>query len=180
MSNINELTAKLKALQADMTEQVLGLKAELQTAYNAVFTDSTVVRAMVDRIESGEPDGYQWNEYGDELVQWYRMPSLSEFAEEPTREYFESYLTASACIRSIDFENDAVTCSEGGAFVINDDGDVYDTDSGKFFVSRDEYETDAERNALIEEHMERTGYFPGVFSSDRHGNVVPVDTKAVD
>ena len=38
------------------------------------------------------------------------------------------------------------------------------------------YDT-AKRNRLIEEYMEKTGCYPGVFSSDRHGNVFAVNTK---
>ena len=81
------------------------------------------------------------------------------------------------CIE-VDFQNDVLMYSQGPCIVVNNEGDVLDTDSGKWFIKKNDYldeETGkfdiSKRNELIEAYMEKTGYFPGVFESDYYGNL---------
>jgi len=74
------------------------------------------------------------------------------------------------CCVDADFGNDCITTSIGPCIVIDNDGGVYDQDAAKVIVKKTDYETDEERNALIEAWMEKSGYFPSVVRCDYYGN----------
>ena len=154
---------------------------ELQLEYNKVFDDSTLLRDAIAAAEK-QDDGqrYQFNAFG-EIEYWHRFYELSQF--EDCKEYLESWLSDRTGFFYIDWQNDCLLIPQGGCFVINDDGDVYDSDSHKVIVDASDYTVDGEadiakRNALIEAYMEKTGYYPGVFKADYYGNVFPVNTQA--
>lgn len=164
---LNKLNTQ--AIEASATE------IELQEAYNEVFNAMPLLSEVVTKLE--ESREYTWD--GEEIARWIRFDA-SDFQD--CGEYFRAYMRDVHCT-DVHFEHDALTMRVGPSIVIDDDGDVYDQDSGKFIVSKSDYTADGEkdyvkRNALIEAYMERTGYFPGVFESDRHGNMSKIDTKS--
>ena len=169
---IKALNKKLAAIAGDAS----AIETKLQTAYNKVFDkDKDLQKSIVDVQDSRE---YTWNEFS-EICSWLRF-----FAKdyEECQEYLKTYLREGYYIE-IDFQADALMYSQGHTIVINEDGDVLDQDGDKWFIKKDDYrdengELDIEkRNELIEAYMENTGCFPGVFSSDRYGNVFYVNTQ---
>ncbi len=172
-SKIKTLNKRLSLLESD-SEQV---EVELQAAWNEVFKDMTQIRDAVNALELSNE--YATDRHG-EICQWVRFDS-KPFKE--CRTYFETYLQNEHFV-NVDWSNGTLEASQGPSIVINDDGDVYDQDNDTFIIDVSDYR-DAEgtldepkRNELIEKYMEKTGYFPGVFSVDRNGNVFPIDTKA--
>lgn len=100
------------------------------------------------------------------------IDTANEFEKQLLSDYFQDQMYT-----TVDFDNEVITTAEGPCIVINDSGDVLDQDSGKWIISKSDYEDESERNKLIEEHMEKTGHFPSVVSDDNHGNCFYVNTK---
>jgi hypothetical protein len=169
----------IKALNEKLNvanENTQAIETELQAAWNEVFKGLTVIRDAVTKLESSQD--FIWDKYG-EISSYLRFYELSDFVE--CRSYFETYMYDSHFV-NVDWENDCLTYNQGFNIVINEDGDVYDQDGDKFFLNKNDYKNDSgeldvtKRNALIEEYMQKTGCFPTVFSSDRHGNIFVVNT----
>lgn len=179
MNKINELKAKL----AKLANEAADTETEMQTEYNKVFDDSALVKAIVSKIESGTSDGYQFDEAG-EIEAYTRIKELSEFDDE-AKPYLSEYIRDNTCAR-IDWNNDCALVSLGGDEIIIQDENGRDNGvwmNHKRIIDESEYKDDdgvneAKRNELIEAYMERTGYFPGVFRVDYHGNIEPVSTLA--
>lgn len=97
----------------------------------------------------------------------------NDFQKELLKTYFlEQYFI------DLDFENDVASTSIGPAILINNEGDVLDQDSGQWFISKRDYETEEERNKLINEYMDKTGYYPSVIRCDYYGNAYFVNIEA--
>lgn len=170
---IKRLNQQLAAIDADRA----GIEDKLRTAWGLIFMASESIKTAVSKLEASNE--YTWDKFG-EIASWIRM-DLSEFKK--CREAFADYMLEEHHTL-VDFENDALICSLGPCIVINHDGDVYDQDGDKFFIKKSDYQDDdgelneAKRNELIEAYMEKSGYFPGVFRSDYHGNLFAVKTQA--
>jgi hypothetical protein len=168
---INELNNVLQAADASIEE----IRSQLQLAWNDVFKDMTALKDAEASV--AQSSDFAWDAHG-EIVSWIRF-DLTPF--EDCKEYFANYMREYSYVE-VDFKNDILTYSQGPSIVINEDSDVYDQDSGKFILKRKDCLDDdgafdeTKRNALIEEYMEKQGYFPGVFSSDHYGNVFSVST----
>lgn len=162
-----DLTLANRDAESKMTEQ-------LQTELNKVFDASEAVQAIA-KLTEGKPDGYTTNEAG-EIESWYRIHNLEAIRTEfgQYMHYLEVYLNELTC-GYVDFKNEAFIQSEGDDnIVINEDGDVFQ--GHKVIIDSKDYESKAQRNALIEKHMESTCYFPGVFREDHYGNLTLVST----
>ena len=173
---IKELNLKLEALDADRSD----IETQLQAEWNNVFNDSSVIKDLVTKVENSQ--NYRWDKYG-EIVSYVPF-NAEDFRD--CSQYFKEYMRDNYFVE-LDFDNAVVTYSQGPGIVINDNGDVYDQDGDKFFIKKNDYRDDetgeldeAKRNELIEQYMEKTGCYPGVFLSDRHGNVFAVSTKKVE
>lgn len=164
-------TKKIQALEAKFDE----LKAELakgrealQAEWNDIFNDLTSVKAIVQAGENA--DNYMWDEFG-EVDRWAHV-DLSPFVE--VEEYFEKYLNEFHSLR-VDWKNECVLTSEGDCWILSDDGDL--TNSRKVLISRDEWKNedgepdDTKLFELIEERMEKEGFYPTVLRSDYYGNL---------
>lgn len=168
---IGNLNVKLAANESNRAD----IEAQLQTAWNEVFQANTQLTNVVTQLEKSTD--YSWDKYG-EIVSWIRF-DLSDYRD--NLEYFKDYMREYHHV-TVDSDSDCLAYSQGPCIVINEDGDVYDQDGDKFFVSKIDYRDDdgesdyVKRNELIESYMEKSGYFPGVFRSDRHGNVFHVNT----
>lgn len=149
-SKIKELNRKLADIQGDAS----AIETELQQEWNNVFKDNTRLRDNVALLEQSSE--YSFDKYG-EIVSWRRFADLSDYRECAT--YLENYLNDRGV--GIDWENDCLTYNLTPCIVINDDGDVYDQDSGKLILDVTEYKDDdgnldeGKRNTLIETWMER-------------------------
>ena len=120
-------------------------------------------------------------EHDDWFYQWLRFDIQKLFsvaATELEKELVSEILSDDHFV-SLDLEHNCLTYSIGPAIVINDDGDVLDQESGKWFISKGDYSSKEELLALIETHCEEVGCFPGVVRTDYHGNVRYINTKKV-
>ena len=156
---------KLKNVEA---KRISALEEKMQEQYNKMFSnDESIQKAIVDLENSSE---YTSDEYG-EISAWLRF----EFSDyDDCKDYLENYLNENHCVYC-DFQNGALMMNQGESIVINHEGDIFD--SHKFVITNDDYKTEYERNELIEEYMEKTGCFPGVFYQDYHCNLTLVKTQ---
>lgn len=162
---------------ATMAEEI---KAKLQIEWNKVFNDMVQIRDAVSKLE--QSNDYMGNEYG-EICSWVNF-DLSDFKD--CKEFFQEYMRERNFIE-VDFQNDTLIMSHGDDNLIIQDDTRRDNgvwQGGKLVIDESDYKTEdgeideTKRNALIEAHMEKTGYFPGVYRIDYHGNVFPVNTKS--
>lgn len=169
---IERLTKKLKKATVNVAE----VEEKLQLAWNKMFKKLPQLLEAAELTENSKE--FAWDSCA-EIVSWTRF-DLTDFQH--CKEYLTNYMREYHFI-DIDWENDALYYNIGPAIVINGSGDVYDQDSGKFFIDSNDYKDDngelneSKRNKLIEAYMEKTGCFPAVFSADSHGNVFIVNTK---
>ncbi len=170
---IETLEKKLKETTDYWESTRDGLAEKLQAEYDKVFKKRLGTQIEIALRELDHSFEYCQHESGD-IQNWVRANELLDLVPEDSREYFDNYLSNFGTY--VDWENETLYSLDGGNFIINDDGDVYDSDSGKFIILKSEYDGCDERDSLIEKHMENTGYYPGVFSVDRHGNVFLVNT----
>lgn len=178
---IERLSKELDNFNQDYSSQRTKIKDKLQVAYNKLFeNDKALEKALTDFESATE---YDADEHG--IYRYFRYNGLDDIPED-AREYLQNYLD-DMCI-TIDFENSCFMSYEGDSFIIQDDSRSK-RDNGVWFnhnqvIEETEYTNEdnevdeSKRNALIEAYMEKTGYYPGVFRIDYHGNVSFVNTKA--
>ena len=171
---IKALNKKLQTKAADAA----AIEMELQTAWNKVFDDSDKIKAMVSKVENS--DNYTSNKYGE--VCSFVWIDLSDFKD--CKQYFETYMQDNHCV-SIDWTIEALELSHGDDNLMIQRDTRHDNgvwQNHELVIDEAEYLDDdgevdeAKRNALIETHMEKTGFFPGVFTVDYHGNIFLVNT----
>lgn len=137
--------------------------------------DTEFVRTLEKTFYEAKSRGYQWNEFGE--IEEFAHVNLDHIDVED-REAFERIAMENHGF-GVDFEHGALLNGLGpDEITINEDGDVFE--GSKLIIRRSEYSDEQERNAQIEAHMETTGCYPGVFLTDRYGNVVLVNTKGGD
>ena len=171
-SNIKKLLDQLEDSRLDIAKT----KVKLQLEYNKLFDKSKELAKAVSFTEQASE--YRFDQYG-EIQSVYHFSELDLYSE--CREYLEAWLSDYCII--VDWNSDCLLFNQGESLIIQDDTrrDNGVWLSGKCVVNETEYKVDGEvdedkRNELIEAHMEKTGYFPGVFRADQHGNVFPVST----
>ena len=178
---MNKNISKLQSLLEENEQSGEVIKEKLQLAYNEVFKEVVSLNEALDKLSNSHK--FSWDNCG-EIVQWTRYNGLSDFAD--CREYFETYLSEFH-FTNVDWKNDCLTQSIGPDYIsVQDDtrGDNGVWCNGKRVIDETEYKDDGgevdetKRNQLIEAYMEKTGCFPGVFRTDSHGNIFPVNTKA--
>jgi hypothetical protein len=169
---IEKLNKKLQSISADVSE----VESQLQKEWNKVFKEMPELNNAIEALQVSKD--FIWNKY-DEIAQWIRF-DLSDFQD--IKKYFTEYMQENHLV-TVEWDSDALSYSQGPSIVINEDGDVLDQEGNKWFISKNDYRDDdgelneAKRNELIEQYMEKSGYFPGVFRSDRYGNIFNVNTK---
>lgn len=185
------MTTKLAKLRSQYDSAVQRASAEqsaildqIQAILNAQWDDWKALQTTLTALENFQ--GVRYCADHESICAWLRFNGLTDVPASD-RDHFESYLSEKSCAY-VDWENDVLKVYFGpDEIMIQDDtgrdNGVYQ--SGKCIIDESEYtdeETgevdEAKRNALIESHMERTGFFPGVFRMTRHDDeVYPVDTR---
>jgi len=176
---IKQLQNKIDSLNAGHTQDIHTLLDILQKEYNKVFDKDKELQKALNSLECSQE--YSGDENG--IYHWFRYSNLNDIPENE-KEYFETYVSEKACCY-IDWNNDCLKAYEGESLIIQDDTRH---DNGvwlehKLIIPESDYtnednEVDKKiRNTLIEKYMEKTGYFPGVFRVDQHGNIFPVNTQ---
>lgn len=178
------MNSKINGLKATLAEShgnCESIQKKIQAEYNKVFDDSKTLAKAISNAESASM--YQQG-YDGEIESWFRFDGLREFQE--CRDEFEAWLSDNYCMR-VDWDNDCLLVSQGDDNLIIQDDSYRSRDngvwqSGKRVIAESEYRNEGDdvdeekRNALIEAHMEKTGYYPGVFRVTQHGDVFEVST----
>lgn len=175
------MNKKIEMLKNELTKhnaETANVQEAIQKEYNKIFDKDAVLEALMERAtecaapNKADQSGYMFSEDGG-IDYWCRFQAIDDYRE--VADYLNEWVSTVHGLY-IDWKNDAVISSQGGGLVVGVNGDVYDTDAQDVIVKSSEYSNDAERNTLIEKHMERTGYFPGVFRESFGGELFPIDT----
>ena len=170
--------------QAEMRNSTLidTYKKRLQQHWNKIFDNDKQLNQ--DAINTQSASEYSLDDEG--IVSWYRVKTdLKKYNE--GREYLEEWLSDHYCL-NIDWGNDCFTSYIGNDNIMIQDDTRRDNgvwQSHKLLFDESEYTDEngnidlIKRNELIESHMEKTGYFPGVFRVTQYGYLYPVNTKEV-
>lgn len=181
MTNLDVLFASLENAEIRMAAERNSIDDKIQTALNAQYCDWTELHEAISRVQYGTDSKYFADECG-EIQAWTKFEALSNV---PAREhhYLDSYLSEYGVY--IDWSQDILAMSLGGDEITiqsehGRDNGVYQShklilDEGDYTIDGD-YVDVALRNRLIEEHMERTGCFPEIFSVSQYGDITPVKT----
>lgn len=174
---INKLLAARDDLSTKAQSDRQSLNGRLQTEYNRLFDDWKDLHQAIAALE----DATDYGSDGSGIYRWTRFNGVDK--DDVAVEFLTEYLS-DRCVY-LDAEHGALFTYIGPAIIINEDGDVVDEDGGRWFLSRRDYmdndghRCEHKRAYLIEQYMEKTGYWPGVFRCDRYGNVFPVNTQAL-
>lgn len=179
---INELTAELEQESSLSKTRIEAIQKQLDAEYSKVFAKDKDIEKALANLEQASMYGF--DRYG-EIIRWFRFNGLEDIPEN-ARNAFEAY--ALDYCAYVNWEDSTLYTFEGDSLVIQSDT-RHDNGvwiNGKCVIDEAEYKNEDgeidedKRNALIEAYMEKTGYFPGVFRVDYHGNIFPVNTcKAV-
>jgi len=173
---IETLKAQLNVLKIEVNSKIDALVASLQSTFDAMFdADDNLQKALIRLDQSND---YMWVDSGD-IAAWLRF-DFTGYADD--EKYLKTYLQERHCIAA-DFDNGVLMQYWGPALVINHEGDILDQASGKWPIKKASYTDDdgkcivALRNELLENYMEKTGCYPGVFITNRQGDIKLVDTQ---
>ncbi len=174
------MNKKIKALQAKREKlhaPCLEVDEAIRAEWRKLIKASPSVAKAITEVESSTE--YGWDSSG-EICRFSWPGGLLEPFDTACPDVLREHLGDHCAY----LEHGQLQMTEGDAIIINHKGDVFMTGERGAFIRREEYtdvdgnQDEAKRNALIEAHMEKTGYFPGVFRTDVHGNVFHVNTLA--
>ena|ERR1035437_1710018 len=180
MKQLNAIMAQIET-QRQLSQKEMGaLEAKAFAAFRkAMKKKMPQIDAMVALLEqSMELTQVENDEYFHSFVR-FDFDSLIDTKQPYQKELLAQLLSEDHCLDA-DFQNDCVTNSIGPCLLINHEGDVLDQDSGKWVISKRDYETKEELFSQIEAHMEKTGYFPSVIRCDYYGNARYVNTQSAE
>lgn len=184
--NLDNLIKKLDALKADNRKNETEIYETIKTEYFKLFEDWKYLQETLKDLEnSGD-----WGADESGFYIWTRFEPDTDLLEYQT-DALNEYLSDHGA--HWDTQSDALLNYQGECVVINSgyrehDGNVYLSDGSgcsDLIIDKAEYRTDERdteteektRNQLIENWMEKQGYFPAVLIADDHGNVYPVNTQ---
>lgn len=173
MSNDNE---SIKSIESVLLKSIGILDDQKQAIINGFYKTMTPIfdkceylQGLILKLEeSNELISITHDEYYHSYVS-IRLHKIIDHTSHLQREALSEYLSDRGF--NIDFENEIITNCLGPCMLINHEGDVLDQDSGKWIISKNEYETEGELKSLIEAYMYKTGYYPSIIHQDYHGNV---------
>ena len=158
---------------AKLKKEFMTESSKLETAiadiYNRTYSNSASLQQDIHNLNKS-------NEYGCDdmgIYSWVRLEKFELPTDPAALKALENYLND--CGYGVDVENKALFEYQCQNIQINEDGDVFDTDSGKFVIQSNEYATRRERNALILAYMKTQGVCYPVFRVDYYGTVNRID-----
>lgn len=182
MNTIDKLFEQLESFESETRAEQSKIQSQIQNELNAVFDDWKELQDAIKKLESFDKVEYYGAEDG--IYSFVRF----DLTDVPEREqdYLRDYLMDKHCMYP-EFKNDVLTQFQGDDCILIQD--EHGRDNGvyqghKCILDEDEYKdedgeiNEERRNELIEQHMERTGWYPGVFRLTRYGDVYPVNTQA--
>lgn len=182
-STLDALKNEKRALVKDVNEKIDFFENRIKDDFTEAFCVNEGLQAALKKLEN--TNDLTSVENDDFLHQWVRFNIYSVLPDKEkdpdlfalALDALEAYVQDQGCVY-LDGKNECLTACIGPSIIINDEGDVLDQDSGKWFIKKSEYSTSDERNNLIEAYMERTGCFPWVVKEGRYGYVRVVSTKS--
>lgn len=176
--NLEILVLETKLQELDKERSTI--QAALNRAKAKTFATHVELQAALKGLEASKD--WAFNESGD-LDRYVRIDCLKEFAD--CRDALEAYLL-DECV-SVDWSQEVLLSGEGEIILIASSPDDRAEDRGVWqdrvlIIPESKYTLDGEineriRNRMIEEHMTRTGFYPGVFEQTL-GEVRNIDTNA--
>jgi len=168
---IETIEKQIIELTKQHDDKTAPLEKILDQLWTEIFDKDKDLRQALTDLENCNDNQYGIDEFGD-VYSWVRF-DLSEYKQLDLVEKLSEYLD----ISWVDDDNDCICQGHGDDCILinTDDRDIWQ--AGKLIISSKDYDTKEERNKLIEKQMEKTGYFPGVFEIDGHGNVMIVNTQ---
>lgn len=178
-AQLAKLFLDLNQAEFDASKQIESIKDLIQVELNQVFDADADLKLAILKLEASD----EYTGMEDGLYQWSRYEFLADYSKD-VLEYFQAWLSDSYgysydaahgalmnylgddCLIIQDDTRRDNGVWQGRAIVI--DESLYVDEDGEVDVEK--------RNALIESHMDKTGYYPGVFRVDYHGNVFSVNT----
>ena len=167
--NINKLYDRIQTAKATSQKVVASAEEKLQVALNRVFELDADLNETIQQMDNSSD--YMSDEYG-EISTWLRFEIPKHY--EKYTEQLEHWIQETYCYH-YDKQYDALTSFQGECIIVNDEGDIFL--GHKCIINNDDYRGRQEGCALIEEYMEKEGYFPPVLHQDRYGNLSVVDTR---
>lgn len=145
----------------------------------------------IDNAPDAKTD-YQWGEHGEiERVVSIQLPNEDDFANKygmdatgDIRQVLNELVSDLTCAH-IDFDNSVALQVEMDAIIVQTEGRKTDRGvytNNKRIINETEYLDDndqidtTKRNQLIEEYMDKTGYYPSVFTIDYYGTIQLIKT----
>jgi hypothetical protein len=177
MKTIKDLQAQIESELKKSGEQIAEFKAQAAK----LFAERMRSKSFGEQIEALDKALCESRELTDVLDdewvhRWIRFDASTLIDTDNLfeRELLTDYLRENYFIE-LDFDNNAASTPEGPCLIINDEGDVFDQESGKWVIKRADYLGDdrredyAKRNALIKAYMKNTGRYPSVVRYGRYG-----------
>lgn len=164
---VNQLFDQLNAVKKFKANEVSAVERKILEELSSQYKDWKDLSHVVSRL-TDKPEGYYMSEYGsvEAFVRFYDLSKI----EERERPFFEEYLADEHI--SVDWHNDVLSQSLGDdCLLIQTDsrGDngvwlyhnlIIDESS---YLDEEGHPDTKKRNALINDYMERTNFFPDVF-----------------
>ncbi len=176
---IRKLQQDLEYVQSTNAQVINDIKDILQDEYEKIFEKDSDIQALINGLENNESCQYQLDQDG-----LYLVKDIDFNIDEDCQEYLDIYLSNMGYI--LDINNEVLKAYLGDDFIAIQN----DTRHGngvwqnhKCIIKESEYTTeDGEidevlRNKLIEEWMEKEGFFPYVGIVTSYGDFFPVNTK---
>lgn len=166
---INKLYDNLQTANITARDVVASAEEKLQLALNEVFDRDNELNDTIKQMDNSSD--YIGNEYG-EISTWMRF-EIPEHYEKYT-EQLEHWIEENYCYR-YDKNHECLLNFQGDCIVINHEGDIFL--GHECIINNDDYSSREEGCALIEEYMEKSGYFPPVLEANYYGNLSYVNTR---
>ncbi len=175
MKKLNELKNKIDSLNKSNSETIEALKNEALEIFSKQLDKNEELKKLISKVESSKE--LTQVEFDEFFHQWARadFSKFIDIKDSFQKSLFSEYMRENYFC-DVDFKNDCISMSTGPNIIINEDGDILDQDSGKWIISKKDYDSTEERNKLIEAYMTKSGCFPSVIKCDRYGNVFFVNT----
>lgn len=165
-TQIESIEKNSKELCKENNRTIAELEKKKTELWRSVFESDKDLQKALANLENCEGVDYGLDEGG--LYSFVRF-DLSDYRDNGVLDVLAE------CIEFgwVDADNDCICQSHGEDFIAIDadnDGDIYqDNDC---IVRASDYETEAERNALIEQWMDKAGFYPDIIEIDRCGQYV--------
>ena len=173
---MNQTINKLKELLKENENNYQKLLDSLETEFYKIFDDSGKIKNFISKLENSE--NYTRENHWPHWPCQYLDNELKEFQDDTNMWLFLlDYLKNNYSIYYTS-EHDYFELSCGPSIIIQDDNSVWCQNSDKIIIESKDYNSENELFELIENHMENSGFFPGVFRTDYYGHIIgPVNTS---